>query len=74
MANVIVYSECPSPKTKEEYEALVQSMLAAVIAEEKNPDSWKPHSFTDNGDSGFSDILYSNFNILLILSFIVVIY
>lgn len=55
MVNTIVYPECSSPKTKEDYESLVQCMVAAVIEEEKNQD-WKPFSFNDHGESGFNDI------------------
>jgi hypothetical protein len=57
MVKTTVYAECPSPKTKEEYEAVVQSMFAAVLAEECSP-AWKTYSFSDSGEGGFKVILF----------------
>jgi hypothetical protein len=56
MAKRIVYDECPSPNTKEEYAAIVESMFARVLAEEDNS-SWKSYSYSDHGENGFKDIL-----------------
>ena len=56
MAKRIVYAECPSPVTKEDYESVVESMFALVLAEESNS-SWKSYSYSDHGEAGFKDIL-----------------
>jgi hypothetical protein len=58
MSKKIVYAECPTPSTKEEYEAAVESMFANVISEENNA-SWKSYAYSDQGESGFKDILFS---------------
>eukprot|EP00026_Physarum_polycephalum_P012214 Phypoly_transcript_12497.p1 GENE.Phypoly_transcript_12497~~Phypoly_transcript_12497.p1 ORF type:complete len:204 (+),score=21.06 Phypoly_transcript_12497:111-722(+) len=55
MSKKIVYAECPSPSTKEEYETCVESMFANVLSEENNM-SWKSFSYSDQGESGFKDI------------------
>lgn len=57
MAKRITYSEIPSPSTKEDYEKIVESMFAQVLAEESN-ENWKSYSYSDQGESGFKDILF----------------
>ncbi len=51
----ILYPECPTPKTKEEYEDLVRSFFLQIQREEEDP-SWKAFNYVDPGEKGLKGI------------------